>query len=525
MFRNKVLLFVCLVFVSTGWIFLVPLWHTPDEQAHFGQVAFIAETGRNTTADDRANLTKEIYVSEEHLGTKRDQFGNNKFTFHPEYRIEYSDSYTGIYEASISALSKTQGRNRLVHLEATRYPQLYYSVSSWIYSALYHENLFTRVFAIRMFSAFLYIANTLVIYLLGRLIFYKDDLCESIFLILVGLMPMFVFANIGVTSDALGNFLFSFFLYICARILKFGATTHAVLILIAVSVINILTKPQFIIVVPLLFFLWLYIWIKNPQGMKIFLNRIWIFIPFLILYSWRIFMQKRGIFSLLSIFVENLNIESLISFTISYTIPHTLKEVMPWYWGVYNWLGVTYPRIVHRILNRIVGIACIGFIVWIIRMIKNKKWKENSIQIILYLGFAQLLFFFSVSLFDWMEWYIWKYPLGVQGRYFFPLISIQMIILLLGIREILPKMWKLRMWGLKLLGIGMITLNLYGYYTVARSYYDVSTFDRFIIQASQYKPIFAKGPMFLMWFFLYLAACTILSIYILLIKESSHENR
>lgn len=525
MCKNLILYFFLFFFIAMGWLTLVPMWHTPDEQAHFGQVAYIAETGRNTRGDDSVDLTEEIYISEELLGTKRDQFGNNKFTFHPEYRIEFSDSYLGIYEASISALTQTQSRNKFVHLEATVYPPLYYTVASWIYSALHQEDLFTRVFAVRIWSASLYVANVLVIYLLGRIIFNKDDLYASIFPILVGLMPMFVFADIGVTSDALGNFLFSLFLYFSARILKSGCKPHDVLIYTAVTVLNIYTKPQFIITVPLAFLLCLFVWFKNPLRKKISLNRIWIFIPILILYLWKIFVLKKGIFSLLWLFVVTLNVESLISFTISYTIPHTIREVMPWYWGVYNWLGVTYPRFVHRILNRVVGIACIGFIIWFIRMIKDKKWKESSIQIVLYLIITQLLFFFSVSFYDWLAWYLWKYPLGVQGRYFFPLISGQMIVILLGLRTILPKMWKMREWGIKLLGIGMMVLNVYGYYTVAKAYYNVSTFDRFITQASQYKPIFAKGPMFLMWFFFYLAACTFLSIYILSIKEPSRENR
>ena len=87
MHRLVLLFFLSIFFVGLWWIVLVPLWHFPDEQAHFGQIAFIAEKGRNPDRSEN-DLTEEIYISEQLLGTARDKYGNNKFTFHPEYRIE-----------------------------------------------------------------------------------------------------------------------------------------------------------------------------------------------------------------------------------------------------------------------------------------------------------------------------------------------------------------------------------------------------------------------------------------------------
>ena len=76
------------------WQLLIPIWHFPDEQAHFGQVAFRADHGRIQKYHE-LSTSREIFISEELLGTKRDSQGNNLFTYHPEFKIDYSKTYEG----------------------------------------------------------------------------------------------------------------------------------------------------------------------------------------------------------------------------------------------------------------------------------------------------------------------------------------------------------------------------------------------------------------------------------------------
>ena len=85
--KTALLFFITVTFNGFLWLLITPIWHTPDEQSHFGQVAFMAEKGRKPDGWDKYDLTNEILISERLLGTERDKFGNNKFTFHPEYRI------------------------------------------------------------------------------------------------------------------------------------------------------------------------------------------------------------------------------------------------------------------------------------------------------------------------------------------------------------------------------------------------------------------------------------------------------
>ena len=93
--RIKLFFYLSLILTLLSWIFIVPIWHFPDAQAHFGQVAFMSQKWRNSE-DAEYDLTEEIYLSEQLLGTARDNSGKNRFTFNPEYRIEYTDQLTRV---------------------------------------------------------------------------------------------------------------------------------------------------------------------------------------------------------------------------------------------------------------------------------------------------------------------------------------------------------------------------------------------------------------------------------------------
>lgn len=111
------------------WQLLIPIWHFPDEQAHFGQVAFRADHGRVQRYHE-LSTSREILISEELLGTKRDSLGNNRFTYHPEFKIDYSKTYDGPYEAELESLNNRNDRTAEVLEESTRYPLLYYYLAS-----------------------------------------------------------------------------------------------------------------------------------------------------------------------------------------------------------------------------------------------------------------------------------------------------------------------------------------------------------------------------------------------------------
>ncbi len=515
---------ICVFLTALLWSFIIPLWHTPDEQAHFSQVANLVERGRNPFGYEM-DVTQETYISEHLLGTARDKNGNNKFTFHPEYKIEYTDSLTGKYEASISALANTNAKNTFVYQEATRYPLLYYIPAAWIYQYFYKQNIFTRVFATRIWSVLLFTLNICVVYKLGKLLFLKNKFLALTLAILVGFQPMMVFSNIGVTSDSLANLLFSFFLYLCLRLILTGLNIKNLMLLIITSIAVLNTKIQFIIILPALFILTLFLLFRDfKKEKRVYLAGMLILGSFLaILY---LYIARFGplIFTLESI--AKFHLGSFIKFTREYTLPHTYREVLPWYWGVYDWLGVTYPRIIYRIINGITLVSITGFIIWFISVLRKRLWQDKNIQGIFFLLGISLFYFMAISVYDWLSWYKSGFQLGIQGRYFFPLISVQMLTILLGYKELLellPQKWKLKYRGVMILGTLMPVFNLYGLCTIAIIYFEVSNVQRFLWQVSQYKPYFAKAPFLIPIFILYFLSLIIfLYNYIKFSRNEKH---
>lgn len=484
------LLFISIFLIGLTWMAIVPIWHFPDEQAHFGQVAFYAEKGRNSRQEE-PNLTEEIYKSEVYLGTDRDQSGNNKFTFHPEYRIGYTNSYRGIYEAEISVLTKTESKNKFVKQESSNYPFLYYLPSAVIYRLFYHSDLFVRVYTVRFWSLLLYVTNIWLIYKLSGLIYAKKQLAVLTLTILAGFQPMLVFANVGVNSDSLGNLLFTLFLYFSCLIIIKGASKSSYFGLLISTALSFYTKPQFIIQLPIIILLTFIVLLRDLKRNK--KSIITSFILLLIVALIVISQINIGIVPVVKHLIDMFDIGSFLKYSREYTLTHTYSEVLPWYWGVYDWLGVTYPRTVHRTINYILLFSGIGIIRFTYNVLKRKQYFNNRYQAGLFLLITALLFFLGVSIYDWQLWYVSSFQLGVQGRYFFPLISIQMLILLIGWREMFSILPALLSTATKILAFLMVMLNWFALYTVAGTYYSLSTFSEFIIQASQYKPWFFKG--------------------------------
>ena len=489
--RIQTLFFLSVFLTVLAWIFITPIWHFPDEQAHFGQVAFMAQKWRRPQGAEK-DLTEEIYLSEKYLGTERDNLGNNRFTFHPEYRLEYTDQLTGKYEKTISNFRFTDTGKNFVHQEAARYPPFYYLGGALVYKIYGKADLFTRVFMVRFLSAAFLLLNIYYIFKIGKLLFPADKISQLTLTLLSAFQPMMVFSNVGVNSDSLGNLLMTLFLYYAALIIKTGWSVSGILKISGCLILGIYTKPQFMVMLPLLVILLVFLAVRDMRGK---IRILFILMSFILLYLAVILFisLKLSTLPLVKEVAANFNWPSFLKFTKEYTLSHTYREVLPWYWGIFNWLGVTYPRIVHRIINRVLALSIAGFVVYVISLCRHKKSATPPVQMLFFYLMAFFIFAFSVFLYDWYSWQKSSYVLGIQGRYFFPFIPVQMAVVLIGWSHLFSFRKKWMIWSRYFLSVAMILLNFIALATVASSYYSLSDVRTFIIQASQYKPFFTKG--------------------------------
>jgi hypothetical protein len=521
--------FVLIFLKGIVWSLFVPLWHFPDEQAHFGHVAYLAEGG-GLEQGRKPDLTEEIYISEEILGTKRDIHGNNRFTYHPEYRIEYGQTQTGIEEERIKTLPLSTRKNFVIR-ESAYYPHFFYQVSALIYRLFYSANLFVRVFSLRLFWLSAHLLMIWLVFQSAKLIFPKQPLTVLTITLLTGLHPMLSFVASGVSSDNLLNLLFTAVIYFSLRLIS--QTNWLDFLGLGASLsLGLITKPQFLIALPVIAPLLLLVIINHPKRnfcLLFLAGIVFLFFGFILAPSH--FKQLLGLLfrgelpylQLASSSKPLLPDYNLLSHLL-WTIKHTIREVLPWYWGVFNWLGVVLPRWVNRVLMRLLFISGLGLLIKFYSLIKKKKLSLEVKQLS-FVVWAALVYFAGLLIWDWSFFRNNGFSFGVQGRYYFPVIISHMILLVVGFETIIQSLVRLviklcrRKLSVNFLAVAdyllifwFVILNLIALYVVAGSYYDLNSFKTFIIQASQYKPWFAKGMFLSSFLLLYL----ILSIFFLL---------
>lgn len=499
--RIIVWLLVTTAFGSLVWVLFVPLWHFPDEQAHFGHVAYLAEGGQGEMG--RTNdLNQEIAISEQRLGTYRNKYGNNDFTFRPDYRLEYTDTQTGKYEEEIKTLPLLL-RKEYKDPESAYYPHFFYRVSGLIYKLFYYQDIFERAFALRIFWLWAHLLMVYLAYLIGKEIFPKDRLAAVSVAVLTAFQPMLTFVAAGVTSDNLHNLLFTAVIYFCLKLTR-HLDWRNLFGLAMVTAFGFINKPQFLIALGIVLPVVIFKAIKQKQfKLLAVFGGIVAAIAFIFGKDYLLGIRNSLLIGEVP-FIGPIGglvrpDYNLWQHTI-YTAQHTFREVLPWYWGVFRWLSLTLPRWVNQVMMRILVVGGIGLVI--------KLWRRQFEPGLWLIVWSALLYFLALFFWDFQQVRNAGFPFGIQGRYYFPVIVPHMVLLVAGVSAVWSKL-------VRWLNYWFIALNWIAFYWVTASYYSTNNFKTFIIQASQYKPDFAKGWWLVAVLFLYAALTLMFSIKLL----------
>lgn len=489
-------------FKGIVWSGIVPLWHFPDEQAHFAQLQNIAE--ERFTRFTGASTSREIYESELLLGTFRDERGNNLFTFHPEYNILYTKSFWGFAEGKINALPLSSRKEQAI-AEATGYPLLYYSLGAIPYLLFYKASLITRVFAVRLLSVLVTVATVWLTYKIGRIVFKKELFALSLG-ILVSFQPMFTFAESGVNSDVLLNFFFTMFIWAALLVFEKPNPRNIGLVILSLGG-GLLSKSQVVIAAILAIFP-LAVTLRKllsqrkedfPAKRILFLLTSVLILTYTVV-RWGRLDQISGFIS-----AGPTKIEVRLGEHLLWTLRHTIAEVLPWYWGVFKWLGVVLPRWVNRVQMRLLLVGGLGLVVWLIQRIRQKSWERQD-WLVVWLGVVTGSYFLAVTLWNWQFRIAYGFPFGVQGRYFFPTITAHMALIIVGLTSLVPR--KFERWLLALLNGWWLVLSGIGLYIVLAAYYQLWPLQHLWWQVSQYKPFWFKAEWWFVWIGLFGIALT-----------------
>jgi len=481
-------------FLLNFWAFITPAFEFPDEQGHIAMVQFMAEQDRLPVGKE-LDLSQELKYTEDLLGTFRDTHGNNSYTYHPDYHVEYTGSLLGKYEAEIALLNTATYRRTNVWTEAARYPRLYYDYESIWYKLAGTGDIILRTYVMRIGGLGLALLTAYVIYQVGILIFAKKSYAVTLTM-LVMLQPMYSFLSAGVNSDNLHNLIFAAVLYCCIKIIKNGNSPKLLVGTAVLVGLDIMSKPQGFVGIPIIISAILINFIQTKRWRLIaILAAIGMGLVIFAFSPWNPYREWIN-----PVTIHNSNLLEFIKFSANKLISQNIV----WYWGVFKWLGMVLPPMYWQVANRIVLTAALGLFVYLWKVITKRKIVANP-AITLFLLLATIVYIGAIYWFDWQFTKKIGYSLGVQARYFFPTISAQMALLMIGI---LSLGWnaKIRTWLRCGLVLFIVWMQLGGLWRLITSYYDVSSVQTFITQASQYKPAFAKGDWWYLWSGLYIVS-------------------
>ena len=252
-------LLAIVIVVGLAWALLVPPWQTPDEVAHFGYVQSLAENFTLPGVKGRPGVSSDQSVADNAVGASRG-------AFYPQSSPpDWSRSDWDAYLAQIRAhpLSATDGGGPN---PASTNPPLYYLYGSIAYRVDHGGTPFGQLYAIRIWGVLLLAATALGAWLLAGETLGRRRQPQLACAAVAGLLPMETFISTSVNPDALMIALWTFALWLGARVINRGARGRDAAALCAVTAAAVLTKAtSYALIIPVLLALFLG-WRRRPAA-------------------------------------------------------------------------------------------------------------------------------------------------------------------------------------------------------------------------------------------------------------------
>jgi Predicted membrane protein (DUF2142) len=235
-------LLCALALVGVAWVFVVPPWQVPDEDAHFAYVQTIAELERRPSDDGRpareAQKSSEQDLAERASGFLRSY---QRLEANPEWSEREERAWRETPEPS---REDGGGANA-----AENNLPAYYLYATPPYLVASGGDVLDRLYVMRLFSIPLLLLFATSVWLLAGEVLGGDRPAQLLAAAVAGLAPMVTFVGSAVTPDALLLPAWGFWFWIAARALKHLRTTDLVLIAL-LTVLAVTIKPASLALVP-----------------------------------------------------------------------------------------------------------------------------------------------------------------------------------------------------------------------------------------------------------------------------------
>ena len=492
-FHYSILVFLIIFCVSLT----IHPFEVPDENAHFSSLNFLSNEGRMPTKYDKDNLSKETYQVENFFGIVA---GENKYSYNPDYRIEQVAGTVGKYEDEIKSLGTAENRTIYEDHRAALYPPLYYRLTLPFHNLVSDNDILLRIFVSRISSVLFTTLVVLSAFWIGR--YFSGNSSFAYALAGIALFyPMTTYIGSGINSDNLHNLLFALATLMCLKIIKEGFVSKHSLILGALIGLDLITKPQAYILFPIIILAIILRW-EWSKWREIIKYLGCMLIPVLLIAGWQEIPKFLGGGNPYAISTNSYTGWGNFQIFLRGYLNTHLTEMPVWYWGVFKWFGLVLPRPWWWIATRLLLLAGIGVLIHFYQDFKKRVFSVES-RIMLWIIGANLIYVLALLWFDWQFYQMLGRSLGLQARYYMPLLISQMLILLYGLMN-LAKNRIVQEYIRRIVVVFFFTMFLAGIYVQLSGYYDFTSITTFIDQISQYKPFYAKGNWWYLWFSTYI---------------------
>ncbi|MDP2736893.1 MAG: DUF2142 domain-containing protein [bacterium] len=402
--KNKwlVILLVLALIKSLVWMLMTPIFQAPDENLHFGLIQYLGENNRFPAPRASRNVSLELAKAAQAVNF-------NWMQSHPVWQglpLGWQQQIKSIDFPARTIFNDYES------MGGQKLPKAYSIIGAGVYKIFSQANFFWRFYSLRFLSVMFGLITVYLTYLISLIFFKRPGLALSA-AVAAAFHPMASVIFSSVTYDSLAILASTVFLYFAAKFIRTKNYRFQWLALI-IALLGITIKSQLIG----LSLAWLFLLTKKQfKFLPLFLT-IFIFL------GWQMHDIQEFLLVFMAWFQAN-NWHQVNNYLSAYAKP-LLAEVFPWYWGVFGWLEKVMPLIVYRILKIICGLSLVGII--ISRQYRRLKFLLVFTVIMAAVVFANDFFIFSER----------GSNFGVQGRYFLPAVSAQMILLTFGLSKFIP---------------------------------------------------------------------------------------
>ena len=243
---------VVVLTLATGalWAGITPAFQKTDEPAHFAYVQTVATLGHPPQVlNDAGDASAE-------LGCWMGGLQTQSFRFYPAERPIWT---TGTVTSLDHACGGLSPKLNAAMYQSTQ-PPAYYLLAAGAYDLASASSLPTRLLFVRLFSVLLAAIAVALTFLMVREVIPRSRWAARAGALALALQPIFMFTESGVNSDVLVVAVAAAIALVIARAWRHGFTVTRALTLGALTGLGVLSKLNFLTLVPSIGLLALAVW-------------------------------------------------------------------------------------------------------------------------------------------------------------------------------------------------------------------------------------------------------------------------